>query len=151
MRYMTVWLALVSILGLTPVAAQALSWEERGNRVRYQSLQNPKWTTHENELTIKSSARTFNVSPALMLCIGHRESGEALNEQAVNSSSGTSGLFQHMPHYWPGRVAAYNRAVGSGRPWLKVGGNVFASRSNALVSAWMIRHVGTGPWGGACG
>lgn len=152
MKYLKVWLSAMAILGLMAPAAQGLSWDQRHNRVRFETLQNPKSTTHEAELTIKASARKVTwgrVSPSLMLCIGRRESGDALNERAVNSTSGAAGLFQHIPKYWPGRVAAYNRTVGERRPWLKTGTSVFNMRSNALVSAWMMRKS-LSPWGGGC-
>ena len=151
LRVVKVWLAACLMVGMMGSAAHALSWQERHGTVRFQSLLNPDWTTQENELTIRSASRKFSgISAATMLCIARRESGDALNEDAVNSFSGTSGLFQHMPQYWPGRVAAYNRQVAGRRPWLEVGGGIFESRSQALVSAWMMKSS-LDPWGGYCG
>jgi len=144
-RMIVIALSGVLVLGLASPASAGLTWKQRSARVRYQTVYVPKWTTSENVWTIRAAARRFGVSGGEMLCVAQRESG--LNEHAVNATSGTSGLFQHMPRYWPGRVASYNHAVPE---WLEVSSDVFQSRANALVSAWMISRYGWSPWGGGC-
>jgi hypothetical protein len=143
-------LATVFALGMTVGQAHAeerLSWDQRHDRIRYETLENPQWTARETVLTITAAADRFNVSRSVMMCIARRESN--LDEDAYNSYSGASGLFQHLRRYWPSRVRSYNHGVGG---WLDVKPNAspFSARANALVSARMMRAGGFGPWGGGC-
>jgi hypothetical protein len=130
------------------VPASSMTWKDRAQKVRYQSWRDPSWTYRETRLTIAKAAKKMGVSVRRALCVARRESGYGLDERAYNSSSGASGLFQHLRRYWPERVANYNRAMRK-RHWLQVGPNVFDARSNALVSMWMARRSWA-PWGGGC-
>jgi len=63
---------------------------------------------------------------------------------ALNSSSGASGLFQHLASYWPGRAAAYLQ-----RAWFGKGAwpaSAFDPRAAAIVTAKMVAQSGWGPW-----
>ena len=55
---------------------------------------------------------------------------------ARNPRSGASGLFQHMPRYWPERSAA----AGFG------GRSIFDPEANVGVAAWMIYEYPGGGW-----
>jgi len=51
------------------------------------------------------------------------------NPLSVNKYSAASGLFQHLPYYWPAR------AVKAGWP----GADIFDPEANIAVSAWLVR------------
>ncbi len=55
---------------------------------------------------------------------------------AVNRYSGASGLFQHIPRYWPERSAAAGFA----------GRSIFDPEANVGVAAWMIYDYAGGGW-----
>jgi hypothetical protein len=59
---------------------------------------------------------------------------------AINRYSAASGLFQHLPYYWP------SRAVKAG--W--AGADIFDPEANIAVSAWLVRVTveveGREPW-----
>jgi hypothetical protein len=61
------------------------------------------------------------------------------NPNAVNASSGASGLFQHMPQWWAARSAA------AGFP----GRSVFDPEANVGTAGWLYRRDGWGAW--SCG
>ena len=54
------------------------------------------------------------------------------NPNAVNRSSGASGLFQFMPSTW------------AHLPW--AGQSVFDPVANAQAAAYYYQHSGAGPW-----
>ncbi len=58
------------------------------------------------------------------------------NPNAKNSSSGASGLFQHMPQYWDGRASK------AGFP----GASIFDPEANIAASAYLFYHGGPGHW-----
>lgn len=72
--------------------------------------------------------------------IADRESG--LAPWAYNSSSGASGLFQHLRSYWPGRA----RALPSRQFPRHPDSSVFNARANAWAAARMVRASGWGAW-----
>jgi len=63
--------------------------------------------------------------------------------EALNPSSGTAGLFQHRPAYWPARSSASGWA----------GHSPYEPEANVAVAAWLVHHGGgwvhwSGrPWG----
>jgi len=58
---------------------------------------------------------------------------------AVNPSSGTGGMFQHRPEYWPARSTAAGWA----------GADVMDPEANVAVAAWLVyRGGGWGHWSG---
>lgn len=67
---------------------------------------------------------------AVLVC----ESGG--NPNAYNSSSGASGLFQHLERFWPGRAAAAGWA----------GADVFDPTANTAVAAWLLAQGGRSHW-----
>jgi hypothetical protein len=62
--------------------------------------------------------------------------------------SGASGVYQHISSYFPGRVSAHLP-----RPWLaswiwaKGGPSVFSAYANVVVTLFMVKGSGWGPWG----
>lgn len=70
---------------------------------------------------ITAAANRYGQSPAAMISVARCES--SLNPNAVNRSSGASGLFQFMPGTW--RTTPYANA------------NIFNAESNANAAAWM--------------
>jgi hypothetical protein len=74
------------------------------------------------------------------LYVAGRESG--FYARAVNSSSGTCGVFQHQPHLWPGRFASYRAPKRFGR----MAPSCFSGRTNVIVSLLMAKRGGWGPW-----
>lgn len=72
--------------------------------------------------------------------IAGRESG--LAPWAYNSSSGASGLFQHLAVYWPGRAHALPRAQFPRWP----DSSVMRARPNAWAAARMVKASGWGAW-----
>ena len=69
---------------------------------------------------------------------------------AYNSSSGASGLLQHLARYWPGRARKYLRR--SWFPRMRSGWvpSPFNARANILVSARIVAASGWGDWAGGC-
>lgn len=61
------------------------------------------------------------------------ETGYTFDPWSKNSSSGASGLFQHMPRYWADR----SWAAGWG------GWSVFDPEANVAVAAWLWGQTGT--------
>jgi soluble lytic murein transglycosylase-like protein len=61
------------------------------------------------------------------------------NPTAYNTSSGASGLFQHLPKYWSARSSK------AGVP----GADIMDPTANVLVAAWLVRtslDAGLDPW-----
>ena len=63
-----------------------------------------------------------------------------LDDEALNRSSGASGLFQHLRRYWPGRARALPDRLFPRRP------GPFSSQANAWAAAMMVRRDGWGAW-----
>lgn len=92
----------------------------------------------EVDRALRTSAAESGVSYALLRAIARGES--AFNPRAANSQAG--GIGQHLYRYWPGRVAAFNRAHPDNRvhPWiLDLWGNV-------RVTAWMLSLGQASAW-----
>jgi hypothetical protein len=143
-------LAIATLAALCMIAGQAhardLTPGQRHHLAKYQGLQpGLDWSVKENQLTIRAAFQHFGMSDGIAQCVANRESH--FDNDAVNPSSHASGLFQHLRQYWPGRVAAYNRAA---PPAFDVKTDVFNARASSLVTAWMVRHGGWAPWGGGC-
>lgn len=68
------------------------------------------------------------------MCVLTHESGG--NPNAYNSSSGASGLFQHLPKYWSARSAKAGWA----------GASIMDPRANVAVAEWLQRTGGWGHW-----
>ncbi len=58
------------------------------------------------------------------------------NPNAVNSTYGASGLFQHLPGYWQARSAAAGWA----------GADIMEPETNIAVAAWLFGQQGWGAW-----
>lgn len=70
------------------------------------------------------------------LYVANRESN--YRPKAYNSSSGASGIFQHLRRYWPGRADAYGFD----------GWSAFNARANIMVTMRMVHRMGSwSHWG----
>ena len=127
-------------------AEERLTMGQRHHLVKYQGLSGVDWSVTENLLTIRAAFHRYGMGDGVARCVAMRESG--YNEDARNLYSGAAGLFQHLPYYWAGRVAAYNRSAYPN--WKVHSTSPFNARANALVTAFMVKHGGWGPWGGGC-
>lgn len=79
--------------------------------------------------------------PAKALSVARCES--ALDPWADGGS--VAGLFQHQHRYWPGRYATLVRAFPLRRSW-GLSPSIWSARTQAIVSAIMVRRGGWGPW-----
>lgn len=64
------------------------------------------------------------------------ETGGTWDPNATNPTSGASGLFQHMPRYWPERSAAAGYS----------GASIYDPAANVAVAAWLYYLEGRGHW-----
>lgn len=76
------------------------------------------------------------------LYIADRES--SFYPWSVNTSSGCSGIFQHIASAWPARASSYLERWEYADPTP----SVFDARANIEVAAKMVASGGWGPWGG---
>jgi len=139
-RILTLVLAISFALTLNPPAhAGITTW--RDTECRYQYLDGHRgWSTWEVKKTIVCATERWGVSTSTALYVADRESN--FGQYATNRYSGACGVFQHMPAYWPGRVAT----VASARPLLEpIGTSCYNARSNVLAAIWMARN-GWGAW-----
>lgn len=132
------WVSMAALLSIALAApdANAITWEERMDTARFKTLTYPKdkLSTREAQLTLKSVARIKGFSFSRANCIAQRESGYRYN--AYNSSSGASGIFQHLRRYWKGRVASYGPR--SGPLEINHPASPFNGRANIIVSGAMM-------------
>lgn len=82
-----------------------------------------------------------DVSTTHALYVANRESD--FRARAYNSSSGASGIYQHLRVYWDGRYRAHTPPR-----WGRTPNNVFNGRTNIIVALTMVHKGGWGPWGG---
>lgn len=122
--------------------------EWRWRRCRFQTLDHRYWTVQEVHFTVHCALDHFPTSHATADYVAERESHFLWF--ARNPSSGTCGVYQHMPSLWGGRLAAFDHA----RPKWNLahsdrngGGGCFDARSNVLVSIRMAHVGGWAPWG----
>ena len=96
---------------------------------------------HAMRQTVWCVANKNGVGVSHALYVANRESGFYHN--ARNPSSGTCGIYQHMPRYWPSRYAQF-----SAPRWGRMPNSCYNGRTNIIVSLGMVRAGGWGPWGG---
>lgn len=123
--------------------ATAITAEQRREFCRYQTADGKLgWSNEDVGKLITCAARHYGVSVRYMKFVAARESG--FNEDATNPFSGACGVYQHLPRYWPGRVAEFSRAA----PRWKVRPDApcHGPRPNVLVSARMMSK-GSDAWG----
>jgi hypothetical protein len=85
---------------------------------------------------IRCAAPKLGLSTSKALQVAWRES--RYHPGARNNSSGTCGVFQHMPRYWPERVRRWYWGTDP---------SCYDGRTNVLVSLRMVRSGGWSPWG----
>ena len=139
---MRLTLTIFLMLGLfVSIAHAEPSWRERRQTARYQTLDYPDsaFSVRELRLTLKAVSRIKGFSYSRATCIAERESG--FNEHAYNSSSGASGIFQHLRSYWPSRAAAYTSITGPLATHRSP--SPFNGRANIIVSGTMMSR---GQW-----
>lgn len=128
----------LSLVQPTTASNHGDSWRMR--ECRYQSLQPGHWTEREVHKTIHCAITHWPVSHSTADYVAERESG--LYWHATNSTSGACGIYQHLPRYWPGRVASFNDAA----PRWDLAPSCYNARSNILVAIRMARSGGWSPW-----
>ena len=134
---------LLAEVQVTLAAGEAILEKSKGEwrwkQCRFQSLENRIWSDREERLTAECAARRFDVGLETFFRIGSCESG--WNRLAYNPAGPYLGIFQHAANSWAGRVRAYRpRGWGIEPAWTN-------SRTQVVVSARMMRDVGTSPWG----
>lgn len=155
MRRVIALMATVLLVGLLAAPSSAghhhphrPGW--RQDHCRFQTVEPGYSTETEVHLWIKCALAHFPASGGWDRAnyVSQRESGDSW--WATNPTSGTCGIFQHMPRYWPGRLAEFNHA----HPYWRLpatdrkgGGGCYNARSNIVVSIWMAWRGGWGPWG----
>lgn len=135
-------LVLVTSLGLvmsSSASADPTGW--RWERCRFKTLQPAPWTVKEVHKTIHCAVLHWPVSHQTADYVAMRESG--MRYDATNPSSGACGIYQHLPRYWPGRVAEFNRSL----PRWDARPGCYNARANVLVAIRMAHNGGWGPWG----
>lgn len=132
---------IVAALAITTTAAFAAgrTTDQQRADIRFQHLENPKWTTTEVVKTIRAAVRRWPVpgGSTKALSVARCESG--LNERASNGGD-YLGVFQQSARYWPGRQNAYDSAR-----W-HLGERAFNARANIIVSVRMAHGSGWGDW-----
>lgn len=132
----TLTMVLVGALLLIPTGSAHASWRSR--TCRFNDLSKLNWTHREVKKTIFCVANHYNdVSLHTAMYVAERESGFYFH--ATNPSSGTCGIYQHMPQYWAGRVSA------TPNHW-HVTSNCYNARSNIVTALYMVHVNGWGPW-----
>lgn len=139
---------LAVLLGLSILAAAPPAQAgARHDRCRYQGVEPGRWTEDEVTWTIRCATEHFGVDNQIALQIARRESG--LSWWAENPYSHACGIFQHLPSYWPSRVATFHAR----HPFWRIretdpkgGAGCYNARTNILVATDMVAHYGWGPW-----
>jgi hypothetical protein len=135
-------LALLTTVIAAPTAAQArISWQQRWTEARFKTLDWPKDRFGEREIRLTIQA-AFGDQASTATRVAECESG--LNPRAYNSSSGASGIFQHLRRYWRGRVLSLTSTTG--RWAMRETASVFNARANIIVAARMVQGSGWGAW-----
>lgn len=140
MKYLTAVVLSLTIIGATMATAPtAQAHGRRYTKCRYQSVDGRHgFSSLEVRYTIRCVASHFGVSTSEALYVANRESG--FGAYARNSSSGTCGVFQHMPQYFAERLAAVPDHF---RRWQT---SCYNARSNILAALWMVHRYGWGAW-----
>lgn len=118
-------------------AEAATNWRWKECRFQYVNGR-AGWQPKEVKRTIRCMAPKWGLSESLALSIAYRESRYL--EDARNPSSGACGVFQHLPRYWDGRVAAIPQ-------WLHpIKHSCFAGRVNILAGLYLAKVSGWHHW-----
>jgi hypothetical protein len=135
-RILTAVLAISFALTLTPAHAGITTW--RDTECRYQYLDGHRgWSTWEVKKTIECATQKWGVSTSTALYVADRESH--FGQYATNATSGACGVFQHLPRYFPSRLASVKETFGP------FGGSCYNARDNVLAAIWLARS-GWSPW-----
>lgn len=145
----TLLVVLTGALLLIPVDAQAGNKKGPCINGNWQDRQHPGKVHAANMYILQCAIRKWPVSYDTAHYVAHRESGVYMWPWARNPSSGTCGIFQHMPQYWSGRVMSNIPAKWFGRERWTTSNMVRCTnaRANILVSIHMAYKSGWGPWG----
>lgn len=95
--------------------------------------------TRKVKRIIRCAVDHYPTSLRTAMYVASRESG--FTPGAHNSCC--HGVYQQHEDFWPGRVAAYNRAHRNG---LDVSTSVYDARANVMVSIWQASKFGWGAW-----
>ena len=134
--------ALIAVsLGIGSPGAQVEQAEVKSKpaecRYMYAGDGKPGFTDWEVKQTIRCVTKKYGLNTSQALMIASHESG--FNEWARNTSSGACGIFQHIPTYWSGRIAAAERSWPTQR---KFSESCFNARSNIYAAAKLAKSSG---------
>lgn len=130
-------LVLATILLAQPAHADG-GW--RWDKCRFQGLQAPKWTQHEEDLTARCAVMHFSVPGGLSKFRAVISCESGWNRNAVSASGTFVGLAQHHRGYWLSRYKAFAPPHWDLKPgWAN-------SRTHLIVTARMVHAGGWGPW-----
>lgn len=141
MRRIAFWFV-VAALTITTTAAFAAggrTTDQQRAQIRFQHLENPKWTTTEVVKTIRAAVRRWPVEGGASKALSVAKCESGLDERASNGGA-YLGVFQQSARYWPGRQNAYDSAR-----W-HLGERAFNARANVIVSIRMAHSSGWGDW-----
>lgn len=138
MRMMVLCIALA--MPLLPLGQEVAQAGSRQQHCRFQRLRQGSWTPWEVRRTIRCAVRRWPVEGGISRALSIADRESSFGARAVNPYSGACGVYQHIPTYWPGRHATWDRRMPNWelRPSCKNG------RTNVVVT---IRMAHTGGWG----
>lgn len=144
MRYALLGLTIVLVM-LGTVRAPAYEGEyTKAQRQTCKMRGNDRWSKEESRDVERCvAAKVEGVTAAEMLNVAACESGH--NAYAVSESGTFRGLFQHHREYWPTRVRSAQK-IARRELGAELRAGVFNARSNAFVTAVMVKRSGWGAW-----
>lgn len=96
-----------------------------------------KWGLNQTECATRNGIE-FCVGPQVENALRIIQCESTGNPMAVNSSSGTSGLFQNHPLYWQGRVDRVRSQHASKHPDMPADASIFNPEYNIAVAALLV-------------
>jgi hypothetical protein len=161
-RFILGGLTAVLLVSIAPAASAA---HHPGHHPAQHPVPNP-WrgpcgTWHEGERDSGRTTPAIRVSRTrnLIVCLFGKFAPEDLSialyvadreshfYPGAANPSGASGVYQHLASCFPGRVSAYlPRSWLAPWIWAKGGPSVFNPYANVVVTLFMVRGSGWGPW-----
>ena len=124
----------------TPAAAHGSHGPLKWSGWQWENCALPSHTDQQVQRLIRCAVDHFPTSLRTALYVADRESGY---ETHADNGTCCAGVYQQHTSYWPGRVAAYNRAMPRR---LDVSTSVYNGRANVLVSIRMAHRSSWAAW-----